>query len=121
MRSDRVLNFAWPSKSLCVWLAVVATCGMVSGCATYSGSFAVIERELAAQQYDAALQDIEQQSSSKSDRVLYLLNKGMVLRMKRDFFASNEVLEAAKMEMERLYATSVSENTLSFLVNRTVS
>jgi hypothetical protein len=41
----------------------------------------------------------------------------MVLRMKREFVASNEALEAAKTEMERLYASSVSENTLSFIVN----
>jgi hypothetical protein len=49
--------------------------------------------------------------------VLYLLNKGMVQRMKRDFIASNASLEAAKQEMEKLYAASVSENTLSFVVN----
>jgi hypothetical protein len=41
----------------------------------------------------------------------------MVLRMKRDYSGSNQALEAAKAEMERLYAASVSENTLSFLVN----
>ena len=88
-----------------------------SGCATYSGSFAAIERNLAAGQYNTALQHIENQSASKSDRVLYHLNKGMVLRMKRDFVASNQSLEAAKAEMERLYAVSVSENALSFIVN----
>lgn len=89
----------------------------LTGCASYSDSFGVVERNLAARQYDVALQNIEKQSGSKTDRVLYLLNKGMVLRMKRDFAGSNEVLEAAKTEMERLYAASVSENTLSFVVN----
>lgn len=89
----------------------------LSGCATYSDSFGTIQRNLAAGQYDAALQHIEKQTGSKNDRVLYLLNKGMVLRMKREFAASNESLEAAKTEMERLYAASVSENALSFIVN----
>jgi len=41
----------------------------------------------------------------------------MVLRMKRDFAGSNEVLEAAKAEMDRLYAASVTENVLSVMVN----
>ena len=106
-----------PGRSICIWLAIGVVVVSASGCTTYSSSFAAIERNLAAQQYDAALLDIEQQSSSKSDRVLYLLNKGMVLRMKRDFVASNQSLEAAKAEMDRLYAASVSENTLSFIVN----
>ena len=89
----------------------------LAGCATYSESFGVIERNLAAREYDAALQHIEKQSGSKTGRVLYLLDKGMVLRMKRDFAGSNQALEAAKAEMERLYAASVSENALSFVVN----
>jgi len=98
-------------------LAGLALALLLSGCATYSDSFGVIQHNLAAQQYDDALKSIEKQSGSKTDRVLYLLNKGMVLRMKRDFVGSNQALEAAKDEMERLYAASVSEHTLSFLVN----
>ena len=89
----------------------------LQGCATYSGSFRVVERDLAAQKYDAALSDIEKESKSKKDRVLYLLNKGMVLRMKRDFVDSNVAFEAAKAEMNRLYAASVTENALSVMVN----
>ena len=89
----------------------------LTGCATYSDSFGAVKRNLSARQYDAALAQIEKQSKSTTDRALYLLNKGMVLRMKRDFAASNQALEAAKNEMERLYAASVTENTLSFLVN----
>lgn len=98
-------------------IALLLVTFALAGCATYSDSFGVIERNLSAQQYDAALLDIEKQSGSKNGRVLYLLNKGMVLRMKRDFAGSNQALEAAKAEMERLYAASVSENTLSFIVN----
>ncbi len=98
-------------------IALLLVTAALAGCATYSDSFGVIERNLAAQQYDAALLDIEKQAESKHDRALYLLNKGMVLRMKRDFAGSNQALEAAKAEMERLYAASVSENALSFIVN----
>jgi tetratricopeptide (TPR) repeat protein len=89
----------------------------LTGCATYSDSFSVIKRDLSTRHYDAALLEIEKQSKSTTDRVLYFLNKGMVLRMKRDFAGSNEALEAAKTEMDRLYAASVTENTLSIIVN----
>jgi len=102
---------------LSVRLAALACVLTLNGCATYSNSFALIEHQLAGQQYDDALKTIEDHSKDKKDRVLYLLNKGMVLRMKREFAASNEALEAAKQEMERLYAASVSENALSILVN----
>ncbi len=103
-----------PSPALLAGLALPV---VLSGCASYSDSFAPIQRDLASQKYDAALKSIEKQSSSKTDRVLYLLNRGMVLRMKRDFAGSNEALEAAKNEMDRLYAVSVSQNAMSFLVN----
>jgi hypothetical protein len=89
----------------------------LTGCATYSDSFGIIKRDLSTRQYDAALLEIDKQSHSTTDRVLYLLNKGMVLRMKRDFAGSNEALEAAKTEMDRLYAASVTENALSIIVN----
>jgi hypothetical protein len=96
---------------------VVAVCGALTGCATYSDSFGAIEHNLSSRKYDAALKEIERQTDSQNSRVLYLLDKGMVLRMKRDFSGSNRELEAAKSEMERLFSASVSENALSFIVN----
>ncbi len=102
---------------LSVALAAMACVLALNGCATYSNSFATIEHQLSGQQYDDALKTIETQSKDKKDHVLYLLNKGMVQRMKRDFAASNASLEAAKQEMERLYAASVSQNALSVVVN----
>jgi hypothetical protein len=104
------------SRSACRVLLLLGTLAL-AGCATYSDTFGIIERSLSSRKYDAALQAIEKQSGSKTGRVLYLLDKGMVLRMKRDFAGSNKALEAAKTEMERLYAASVSENALSFVVN----
>ncbi|MDP2762238.1 MAG: hypothetical protein Q8O64_17875 [Sideroxyarcus sp.] len=100
-----------------IWLATLACVLALNGCATYSNSFAIIEQQLDKQHYDEALKTLETQAGDQKDRVLYLLNKGMVQRMKHDFAASNESLEAAKQEMERLYAESVSEHALSFMVN----
>ena len=113
LRNVRCLRWFFLGKC---WLAAMLLC-LLSGCATYSSSFDTIERNLASQQYGAALKIIEKQALSKSDHVLYLLNKGMVLRMQHDFTGSNRALEAAKEEMERLYAASISENALSFIVN----
>lgn len=102
---------------LFVALAALFSILALNGCATYSNSFATIEHQLSEQKYDDALKTIETQSKDEKDHVLYLLNKGMVQRMKRDFSGSNESFEAAKQEMERLYAASVSQNALSVVVN----
>ena len=102
---------------LSVALATMACVLALNGCATYSNSFATIEHQLSGQQYDEALKTIETQSKDKKDHVLYLLNKGMVQRMKHDFAGSNASLEAAKQEMERLYAASISQNALSVVIN----
>ena len=109
------VSLAW--RRVALFLAVISVGAFQAGCATYSDSFGLIEQNLAARQYDAALQEIEKQANSKTDRALYLLNKGMVQRMAGDFAGSNQTLEKAKSEMERLYAASVSENALSFLIN----
>lgn len=113
----RIIKLATLGKSVRSGVVLLLSTFVLGGCATYSSSFRVIENNLATGQYDIALQGIEKQSTSKTEQVLYLLNKGMVLRMKRDFAGSNQALEAAKAEMERLYAVSVSENVLSFIVN----
>lgn len=113
----QIFKLAMTGKSVRTGLVLLLSTFVLGGCATYSSSFRVVESNLAAGQYDLALQGIETQSASKTEQVLYLLNKGMVLRMKRDFAGSNQALEAAKAEMERLYAASVSENALSFIVN----
>ncbi|MHB1237690.1 MAG: COG3014 family protein [Gallionella sp.] len=105
-------------KVLRLWPGILAVVLFgLQGCATYSSSFRAVDRDLAAQNYDAALSDNAKESKSPKDRVLYLLNKGMILRMKRDFKDSNLAFGAAKAEMDRLYAASVTENALSVMVN----
>ena len=89
----------------------------VGGCATYSDSFGVIEKDMAAHDYGAALQALEKQRHPKRDQVLYLLNKAMLERMNGDFTASNETFEAAKARMAELYGVSLREQALSVTVN----
>lgn len=92
------------------WLAL-------AGCATYSESFSVIERDMAAQRFDAALQALESRYHPQRDQVVYLLNKAMLERMKGDYAASNASFEAAKARMTELYGISLREQALSFAIN----
>lgn len=89
----------------------------LSGCATYSDSFDVIENDMAAQNFAAALQAFEKQRHPKRDQVVYLLNKAMLERMSGDFAASNRTFEAAKATIDELYGVSIREQALSFAIN----
>lgn len=87
----------------CVSLLVMA------GCATYRGNMQSVDQALAAQQPAAALKALTPLSGGRN-QVLYLLNKGMILRIQGDYAGSVDAFEAAKPLMEYLEATSVSEN-----------
>ena len=90
---------------------------LCSGCASYSDSFSVIESDMAAQRFGAALETLERQRHPKRDQLLYLLNKAMLERMNGDYAASNRTFEAAKAGMEELRGLSLREQGQSLLIN----
>ncbi|MEK9134044.1 MAG: hypothetical protein AAB333_04205 [Pseudomonadota bacterium] len=90
---------------------------LFSGCASYSDSFSVIESDMAAQRFGAALETLERQRHPQRDRLLTLLNKAMLERMNGDYAASNRTFEAAKARMEELRGLSLREQGQSLLIN----
>lgn len=76
-----------------------------------------LERTLAAGHTDQALALLEKQGPGRFSRVLYALNKGMVLRLDGDYTASNESFAAAKRGIEALYGVSVSEQAGAVSLN----
>jgi hypothetical protein len=90
---------------------------LLGGCATFSDSFGVIEHNLAQNQPLAALAALEKQGHGRGDEVLYLLNKGMLLRQVRDYAGSNAAFAAARERIDALYGASVTEQAASFLIN----
>ena len=90
---------------------------LFSGCASYSDSFSVIESDMAAQRFGAALETLERQRHPQRDRLLYLLNKAMLERMNGDYAASNRTFEAAKARVEELRGLSLREQGQSLIIN----
>jgi hypothetical protein len=90
---------------------------LFSGCASYSDSFSVIESDLAAQRFGAALETLERQRHPQRDHLLYLLNKAMLERMNGDYAASNRTFETAKARMEELRGLSLREQGQSLVIN----
>ena len=94
---------------------------LLSGCASYSQRFDVIEAQLAAGNLPAALQTLEKdRGNGRRDEVLYLLNRAMLLRMQGDYRQSNQALEQAKRLIDELDAVSIREQAGSLTVNDTL-
>jgi hypothetical protein len=99
-------------------LPCAAVClAALAACATFSDTIQSTESSLARQQPRAALAEYEKLKPNAADRVLYLMNTGMLQRMSGDYDASTRTLEAAKGQIEQLRALSLREQALSVTVN----
>lgn len=100
-------------------VAVVSILLLVSACASSTAGRFEVERRLAADRPSYALQALKAQNRgwARRDKVLYLLNKAMLLRINSDFKASNHAFEQAKRRMAKLQGVSLTEGTGSLIVN----
>jgi uncharacterized protein len=92
---------------------------LLAGCATHNYNLPNVERRLAADQPELALQSLERQSQSwgRRDKVLYLLNRAMLLRMQGKLAASNKAFTEAQRLIDKLYGVSVTERIGSVIIN----
>jgi uncharacterized protein len=97
--------------------SAAAYAAALAGCATFSDTIQSTEASLARQQPQAALAAYEKLKPSAADRVLYLMNTGMLERMCGDYETSTQTLESAKGQIEQLRALSLREQALSVTVN----
>jgi hypothetical protein len=97
------------------WIALFAV--VVVGCASYSQTILKVEQSIGYGHYEIALKELQKQPGPARDRVLFLLNQGMLLQMMGQYKESNESFEAAKQLMQQLDAVSVREQTGSVTVN----
>lgn len=98
-------------------IAVLLAVAALGGCATYSATFQATERQLLDHRPQEALQTLERRQPPKRDRVLYLLNKAMLLRMNGRYADSNAAFEQAKGLITELSALSLREQGESFIIN----
>ena len=99
------------------WLLFCLLFWPLAGCASHSDDFAPIAAELAGHDLDAALQLLDDEDPPARDRLLRLMNRGMLLRIKGDFAGSNQEFAAAKQVSEELNALSLREQTTALTIN----
>ncbi|MCK5826818.1 MAG: hypothetical protein KAG93_07270, partial [Desulfuromusa sp.] len=92
---------------------------ILAGCASHSSRFAPIATDLVDNNIDQALELLDQEHPSSRDQLLWLMNHGMLLRLKGDYVASNEEFMAAKRLVEQLDALSLREQALALTINDT--
>lgn len=96
---------------------VLAAALALGGCVSFSYMHDPVERALLTRTPQKALEALESRNLPGSDKVLYHLDKGMLLRMQGEFEASNKALETARRAMEKLEAVSVTEQAMAVTVN----
>jgi len=62
---------------------------------------------------------IAEKRDPEQEEVIASLDKGMLRRMTGDYSGSNQILEVAKQEIEKLYGVSITENLASVTINET--
>ena len=101
---------------MCAAVLVVLTLG---GCSASGERYVLVDKSLLASDYrqaDAIIQKAEEEYGAKS-RVLYGMDRGMTLQLAGEYQQSNDVLEQAEQEVERLYTRSIRTESFAFMTN----
>lgn len=112
-------SVATPALSRC-WLWALLPV-LLSACATYSERVNDVYLRLSQQQPAAALQALDEARGPRRDRLAYLLNRAILLRMTGQYAASNAALEQAKHLIDKYAPISVSEQVSSLAVSETMT
>ncbi len=104
------------ARTAAVLALLLWTLFLTTGCATYSAKLKNLKPQLANGEFDKALATVEKESGSK-DRLLYYLERGLILHYADRFAESNEAFAAAERTADDLYTKSVSEGAFSLFSN----
>ncbi len=105
--------------SLLPFLAVLV---LLTGCGPSANRYFLIEQSLFAgnpQRAAAIVEQAEKEYGAKG-RLLYEMDRGMVLQLAGQYQQSSAALERAEEEVERLYTRSIRSETAAFLSNDNV-
>ena len=94
---------------------------LLVGCGTSVDRYLLIDASLRAHDpkgADAIVHQAEKEYGEKS-RVLYGMDRGMILHLAGEYEQSNAVLEQAEEELDRLYTRKIRTETLAFMTNDT--
>jgi hypothetical protein len=108
------------STTLASSLALV---GLASGCATYTSKTESFRANLYGGNSSSAITDLDKTSvaSSKSDKLVYLFERGMANYIGLKYKEATGEWEKASRQIEELYSVSASRTAGSFVVSENVT
>jgi uncharacterized protein len=107
-------------SGFCLKVSIMVCLGMLlQSCATY-GSHATSMRDGMLTGHPEISLAIAEEQDKDEEEVISSLDKGMLRRINGDYIGSNQILEVAKQEIEKLYGFSITENLGSVTINDTV-
>jgi uncharacterized protein len=111
----------WGAFSLSLALIVLAPLVVLTGCGTSVNRYHLIEQSLLAGNPEQAASIVEQAEKDYGgkSRLLYEMDRGMLLQLAGHYQLSSAVLEQADEEVERLYTRSIRSESAAFLSNDT--
>jgi uncharacterized protein len=92
---------------------------LVTGCGPSLNHYALIEQSLLSgdPQRAAAIVEQTERAYGARSRLLYGMDRGMVLQLAGEYQQSSTMLQKAEEEVERLYTRSIRTETAAFLTN----
>ena len=94
---------------------------LLAGCSPSVNRYLLIDAKLRVHDLkgaDAIVQQAEKEYGDKN-RVLYGMDRGLTLQLAGDYQQSNDVLEQAEEELDRLYTRKIRTESLAFMTNDT--
>jgi hypothetical protein len=100
--------------------ALTAVLVFVSACSNYVGRSTQIRTALIEDDYDRALEAVEEIDKSNSE-LLYLYEKGLILHGRGDFAGSSEAFAQSELVLENLYTKSITREAAALAVSETIA
>lgn len=101
----------------CTLLAALAC---LSACSNYVGRSSQIREALIEDDYAGALKSVEEIDQSNS-KLLYLYEKGLILRCQGDYTGSSAAFSQAEIVLEDLYTKSVTREVASLAISEAIA
>ena len=92
---------------------------LLNGCTTYTSHTGVLRQSLVDGDYEAAALSLDRFRKGPN-RLLYLLENGLVSHYRGEYDRSNRYFEAAERLADRLFTKSLTRELVSFVTNDAV-
>ena len=102
--------------------ALISCILWIGACASYTDQTAQMRSSFRMQDYESSLQQLQNSeiSETKRNRLLYHLEKAMILDRMNEKAKSRKLLSRASQIADELYIVSISKTAATFLVNESI-